>query len=58
MAGLGRAFPSPVIRAAVRAGRKWGDRVHADLGVDILLTPVMTGIAKSRITTQGFGSSS
>ena len=45
MATLGRAFPPPVIRAATRAGRRWGDAVHERLGVDVLLTPVMTGVA-------------
>jgi amidase len=45
MAALGRAFPSPVIRAAMRAGHRWGDAVHDQLGVDVLLTPVMTGVA-------------
>jgi amidase len=45
MATLGRAFPSPVIRAATRAGQRWGETVHERLGVDVLLTPVMTGVA-------------
>jgi amidase len=45
MAALGRAFPTPVIRAALRAGHRWGDSVHDQLGVDVLLTPVMTGVA-------------
>lgn len=45
MAALGRAFPPPVIRAATRAGHRWGDSVHEDLAVDVLLTPVMTGVA-------------
>jgi amidase len=45
MAALGRAFPSPAILAATRAGHRWGDAVHDQLGVDVLLTPVMTGVA-------------
>lgn len=45
MAALGRAFPAPAIRAAIRAGRRWGESVHDELGVDVLLTPVMTGVA-------------
>lgn len=45
MATLGRAFPPPVIRAATRAGQRWGETVHERLGVDVLLTPVMTGVA-------------
>ena len=45
MAALGRAFPQAAIRAAVRAGHAWGDAIHAKLGVDVLLTPVMTGVA-------------
>ena len=45
MAAIGRAFPAPAIRAATRAGRRWGETVHNELGVDVLLTPVMTGVA-------------
>ena len=45
MATLGRAFPPPVIRAATRAGQRWGETVHEKLSVDVLLTPVMTGVA-------------
>ena len=45
MAALGRAFPLQVIRAATRAGHRWGDSVHDQLDVDVLLTPVMTGVA-------------
>jgi len=45
MALLGRAFPAPAIRAATRAGQRWGETVHDELGVDVLLTPVMTGVA-------------
>jgi len=44
MAALGR-FPSPVIRAATRAGHRWGGTVHDELAIDVLLTPVMTGVA-------------
>ncbi|MFL6089316.1 MAG: amidase [Aeromicrobium sp.] len=45
MATLGRAFPVPAIAMAQRLGREWGDTVHEKLGVDVLLTPVMTGVA-------------
>jgi len=45
IAALGRAFPPAVIRAASRAGHRWGDAVHDQLSVDVLLTPVMTGVA-------------
>ncbi len=45
MAALGRAFPPAAIRAATRAGQRWGETVHERLGVDVLLTPVMTGVA-------------
>jgi amidase len=34
-----------VIRAATRAGQRWGETVHERLAVDVLLTPVMTGVA-------------
>lgn len=45
MAAVGRLFPAPAIRAAMRAGHRWGGAVHDQLGVDVLLTPVMTGVA-------------
>jgi amidase len=45
MATLGRGFPPPAIAAAKRLGRQWGDSIHDKLGVDVLLTPVMTGVA-------------
>jgi amidase len=45
MAAVGRAFPEPAIRAATRAGHRWGATVHDQLEVDVLLTPVMTGVA-------------
>jgi amidase len=45
MAALGRVIPPAVIRTAMRAGRRWGDEIHDELGVDVLLTPVMTGVA-------------
>lgn len=42
---LGRPFGRRSIAWAKRKGREWGDGVHADLGVDVLLTPVMSGPA-------------
>ena len=45
MAAIGRAFPPAVIRAATRAGQRWGATVHEELSIDVLLTPVMTGVA-------------
>jgi amidase len=43
IARLGRPFGARSVAWAQRAGRRWGERVHDDLGVDILLTPVMSG---------------
>jgi amidase len=45
LVALGRAFPAPAIAVAQRVGRQWGEEIHQKLGVDILLTPVMTGVA-------------
>jgi len=45
MASLGRAFSPSMIRAATRAGHRWGEAVHEELAVDVLLTPVLTGVA-------------
>jgi amidase len=45
IARLGRPFGRRAVEWAQRAGRTWGDRVHDDLGVDVLLTPVMSGPA-------------
>lgn len=45
IARLGRPFGARSVDWAKRKGRAWGDTVHDDLGVDVLLTPVMSGPA-------------
>ncbi len=45
IARLGRPFGARSVEWAKRKGRAWGDQVHDDLGVDVLLTPVMSGPA-------------
>lgn len=45
IARLGRPFGLGSIARARKAGERWGAAVHDDLGVDILLTPVMCGPA-------------
>jgi amidase len=45
IASLGRAFPAPAVTLAQRAGGQWGKNLHQKLAVDVLLTPVMTGVA-------------
>ncbi|MGH3473915.1 MAG: amidase family protein [Aeromicrobium sp.] len=45
IARLGRPFGPGSIARARTAGERWGDTVHDDLGVDVLLTPVMCGPA-------------
>jgi amidase len=45
IARLGRPFGTRAVAWAKRQGAAWGDKVHRDLGVDVLLTPVMTGPA-------------
>ena len=45
IARLGRAFGAGTLARAVKAGDRWGGSVHDDLGVDVLLTPVMRGPA-------------
>ncbi|MGH3458763.1 amidase family protein [Aeromicrobium sp.] len=45
IARLGRPFGPGSIARARDAGDRWGAAVHDDLGVDILLTPVMSGPA-------------
>ncbi len=45
IARLGRPFNARTVDWAIRKGREWGDAVHDDLGVDVLLTPVMSGPA-------------
>ncbi len=42
---LGRPFGARSVAWAKRTGRAWGDGVHEALGVDVLLTPVMSGPA-------------
>lgn len=43
IARLGRPFSRRAIAWSVRRGREWGGQVHDSLGVDVLLTPVMSG---------------
>ena len=45
IARLGRPFGARSVAWAKRKGREWGDGVHDALGVDVLLTPVMSGPA-------------
>ena len=45
IARLGRPFGRRAVAWARRKGSEWGGRVHDDLGVDVLLTPVMSGPA-------------
>jgi amidase len=43
--GLGRPFGRRAVAWSRRRGDGWGGSVHDSLGVDVLLTPVMTGPA-------------
>lgn len=45
IARLGRPFGGRSVEWARRKGGQWGDQVHDSLGVDVLLTPVMSGPA-------------
>lgn len=45
IARLGRPFNRRTVEWAKRKGHAWGDQVHDKLGVDVLLTPVMSGPA-------------
>ena len=45
IARLGRPFGPGSIARSRAAGERWGGSVHDDLGVDVLLTPVMSGPA-------------
>lgn len=45
LARAGGLVPPRLLRAARRHGPRWGARVLADLGVDVLLTPTMRGTA-------------
>lgn len=43
IARLGRPFGAKAVARSRTAGERWGGSVHDQLGVDVLLTPVMTG---------------
>lgn len=45
IARLGAPFGARTVAWARRAGERFGARVHDELGVDVLLTPVMSGTA-------------
>jgi amidase len=45
IARLGRPFGRRSVEWAQRKGHEWGGQVHDRLGVDVLLTPVMSGPA-------------
>ena len=45
IARLGRPFGAKAVRRAIKAGQTFGEAIHDDLGVDVLLTPVMSGPA-------------
>ncbi|MDX6278205.1 MAG: amidase [Nocardioidaceae bacterium] len=45
IARLGKPFSTKLVERAKRLGRSWGDGLHDQLGVDVLLTPVMSGPA-------------
>jgi len=45
IARLGKPFSKRVVERAKKLGRSWGDGLHDKLGVDVLLTPVMSGPA-------------
>ena len=45
IARIARPFGAGLISRARRAGERWGGSVHDDIGVDVLLTPVMSGPA-------------
>lgn len=45
IARLGRPFGRRSVEWSRRKGREWGGQVHDQLGVDVLLTPVMSGPA-------------
>jgi amidase len=45
IARLGRPFGTRAVEWAKRAGRTFGDGLHDAVGVDVLLTPVMSGPA-------------
>lgn len=45
VARVARPFGAGLIARARQAGERWGGSVHDDVGVDVLLTPVMSGPA-------------
>ncbi|MCW2800095.1 MAG: amidase [Aeromicrobium sp.] len=45
IARLGKPFSKKMVERAKKLGRSWGDGLHDKLGVDVLLTPVMSGPA-------------
>ncbi|MGJ9411358.1 amidase family protein [Aeromicrobium sp. CF4.19] len=45
IARLGRPFGHRSLEWSRQAGERWGDAVHDDLGVDVLLSPVMSSAA-------------
>ena len=45
IARLGGPFTPKVVDWAIRQGREFGASIHDDLGVDVLVTPVMSGPA-------------
>lgn len=55
IARLGRPFGPRAVARAVRAGERFGATVHDRLGVDVLLTPVMSGTAPTvaRLSRKG-----
>lgn len=55
IARLGRPFNAKAIDWSIRAGRRFGDGLHDALGVDVLLTPVMSGPAVPVQHWQGKG---
>lgn len=55
IARLGRPFGPGAIARARAAGERWGGVAHDDLGIDILLTPVMCGPALPVGTFDGRG---
>ncbi len=45
IARLGRPFGKKAVAWAIRKGEEWGGAIHDKVGVDVLLTPVMSGPA-------------
>ncbi len=55
IARLGAPFTPKVVDWALRRGRAFGASVHDDLGVDVLVTPVMSGTALPVGRWEGLG---